>query len=74
MMVEEEDDLRLVLSSSEEDKDDSDSDDGMIQIKNIEKWALVLFLRGKKNWKIRVFLRKIGKLKQEDRKTNPKGP
>jgi hypothetical protein len=49
MMVEEEDDLRLVLSSSEEDKDDSDSDDGMIQIKNIEKWALVLFLRGKKN-------------------------
>ena len=36
MMVEEEDDLRLVLSSSEEDKDDSDSDDGMIQIKNIE--------------------------------------
>ena len=36
-MMEEEDDLRLVLSSSsEEDNDDSDSDDGLIQIKNIE--------------------------------------
>ena len=34
-MMEEEDDLRLMLSSSEEDND-SDSDDGLIQIKNIE--------------------------------------
>ena len=35
-MMEGEDDLGLVLSSSEEDNDDSDSDDGLIQIKNIE--------------------------------------
>ena len=35
-MMQEEDDLWLVLSSSQEDNDNSDSDDGLIQIQNIE--------------------------------------
>ena len=40
-----------------------------------KKWLSTSpFFEGKKNWKMRVFIRNIGKLKQKDWKTNPKGP